>query len=354
MGQKPSAVPAAHSSIDDLDILQHELGNVVHGVACVTGLLRESELNGQQRRWLATIDRACGQIHGILDHARRARSNPAGLPCAARLNGVSLLEDTLLTHAPAAAGKGLDLLLRVSPRLPAYWSGDPCLLRQLLDNLVGNAVRYASEGPVVVEAARQRGTRDTLILRVLDSGPGVEEAERLFDLRWRGIAGRDGPCGSGLGLYISRCIAETLGGAIRCRNRRAGGACFEVSLPATVQGSDSDWPPLDAFSGLECRLDLEREWLRCVGAALERLGVRWRVGEHGSGPLPKNRLACVIRRPGPAWRPVGGLLVHAERPGRANRPLHVPGPVLESSLERVLYRLLLDARLDVNPGAARG
>jgi hypothetical protein len=62
----------------------------------------------------------------------------------------------------------------------------------------------------------------------------------------------------------------------------------------------------------------------------------------------------VIRRAGVAGRAVSGLLIHAERPDRAKRPLHLPGPVLESALERALYGLLLDARLGVSRGAAPG
>ncbi|MEJ2400004.1 MAG: HAMP domain-containing sensor histidine kinase [Xanthomonadales bacterium] len=346
MGQKPTAVSAAHPTIDDLDVLQHELGNVVHGVVCVAELLRESGLDAQQRRWLTTIDQACGQIRGILAHARQARQDSAVAPGPVRLNGVALLEDTLLAHAPLAAGAGVELLLRIAPRLPAYWRSDPCRLRQLLDNLVGNAIRYARNGTVMVEAVARPGDSDALIIRVLDSGPGVEDAEGLFEAYRRGFAGRHGPRGSGLGLYICRCIAETLGGVIRCRNRRSGGASFEVRLPRTLQGDLCDWPPLQSLAPLSCRLELDADRERCVGALLDRLGVRWGTADAPPRAVSDRALSCVIRRRyRGAGSPGTGLVIVARRPGAAARTVHVPGPVLESSLESALYRLSLDARL---------
>ena len=355
MGQEPTAVPAALPMLDDLDVLQHELGNVLHGVACVAGLLRESALDTQQRRWLATIDQACGQIHGILEHARRARCDPAGLPQTIRLNGVALLEDTLLAHAPAAAAQGVELLLRIEPGLPGYWRSDPCLLRQLLDNLLGNAVRYARDATVVVEVSSPTDATGLLVIRVLDSGPGIEDAERLFEPGRRGSAARNGPPGSGLGLFVSRCVVETLGGEIRGRNRRSGGACFEARLPRTLDGEIRDWPALHALAGLECRLELDSEGVRCIGALLERLGVPWRVGRPRSKAATGARLSCVIRRAKHgAATAAAGVMIRAERSGRAVRPVHVPGPVLESSLESALYRLLLDSQLGASPREARG
>jgi two-component system, sensor histidine kinase and response regulator len=351
MGQEPTAVPAALPMLDDLDVLHHELGNVLHGVACVAGLLRDSTLDTQQRRWLATIDQACGQIHGILEHARRARCDPAGLPQTIRLNGVALLEDTLLAHAPAAAAQGVELLLRIEPGLPGYWRSEPCLLRQLLDNLLGNAIRYARDATVVVEASSSTDAAGPLVIRILDSGPGIEDAERLFEPGRRGLAGLNGPPGSGLGLFISRCIVETLGGEIRGRNRRSGGACFEVRLPRTLDGEIRDWPVLHSLAGLECRLDLDPDRVRCIGALLERLGVPWRVDRPRSKAASGAALSCVIR---PAKPAAAGVMIRAERSGRAVRPVHVPGPVLESSLESALYRLLLDSRLGANPREARG
>ena len=353
MGRKPTAVPAANPTIDDLDVLQHELGNVVHGVACIAGLLRESGLDARQRRWLATIDQACGQISGIVEHARRRRLNPADPPRTVRLNGVALLEDTLLAHAPAAAGAGVDLMLRVAPALPAYWRSDPCLLRQLLDNLVSNAVRYARNGSVRLEASPAPDAGGTLVIRVLDSGPGVEDLERLFEPRWRGVAGCDGPPGDGLGLYICRAIVETLGGSIRCRNRHAGGACFEVRLPGALPDDVCNWPPLRALGGVACRLELDSDRADCVGALLTRLGVAWRPGRSAVADAPRAELYCVVRRAGRGPGAASGLMILVEHPRSAVPPVHVPAPVLESSLESALYRLLLEGRGAI-PREARG
>jgi hypothetical protein len=352
MGREPIAVPTALPTIDDLDVLQHELGNVVHGMVCVAGLLRESGLDARQRRWLAIIDQACGQISGILEHASRIRRDPDGSPRTVRLNGIALLEDALLAHAPAAAGAGIDLLLGISPELPVYWRSDPCLLRQLLDNLLVNAVRYARNGSVVVEASSRPDDPGALVIRVLDSGPGIEDTDGLFEPRRRGVAGRNGEPGSGLGLFVCRNVAEILGGEIRCCNRRAGGACFEVRLPGALRGESRDWPPLHSLAGLGCRLELDSDWRRCIGALLERLGVPWQSGGSGTAAVSGATLNCVIRHANHgAGTPASGVTIVA---GHTGCPVHLPGPVLESSLESALYRLLLAARLGANPHAAPG
>lgn len=344
MGQEPTAVPAAIPAMDDLDVLQHELGNVVHGLVCVAGLLRESALDTQQRQWLAIIERACGQIHGILEHARRTRQDPAAEPSAERFNGVELLENVVLAHAPAAAAGGVDLMLRMTPSVPAYWRSDACLLRQLLDNLVGNAVRYTRNGSVIIEASTLPNDRGALVLRVLDSGPGVEDTERLFEPRRRGAAGRNGPAGSGLGLFVCRHIAGILGGEIHCANRSSGGARFEVRLPGVLQADEPDWSRLNALAGIACRLDLDPDRARCIGALLDRLGVAWRIG-CGRPAEPDDVFRCVISAPARgAAAPTTGIVIRADCREPGIGPVHLPGPVLESSLESALYRLWLESR----------
>lgn len=230
MGQDSTAVRAEQPPVDELDVLQHELGNVLHGVACVAGLLRDSGLDAQQRRWLAAIERACVQARSLLDRTLRAAAPaPAG-----GFDGRRVLEDAVLAQHDPAARRGIAIELRCAPDLPERWRGDPCLLRQLLDNLLQNALRHGGHGPVAVEAGRAAGERAALVLRVRDSGPGVADAERLFLPYRRGAATDAATPGRGLGLFVCRRIARGLGGEIRYVDERSGGACFEVRLPGVL------------------------------------------------------------------------------------------------------------------------
>jgi signal transduction histidine kinase len=231
MGQNATAAPAGIPRVDDVDVLRHELGNVLHGIRCVAGLLRDSGLEPRQRRWLAAIEASCAQMERILERPPARGVGADAPPHVEHFDGLCLLERLILSHAPRAADKGVALSLRTAPDLPAEWSGDPGLIGQLLENLVGNAVRYTRCGAVVVEARRSRHDHGALRLAILDSGPGIEEPERLFEPYRRGAAGRDGSPGHGLGLFLCRGIVERLGGTLSCRNRRSGGACFEVTLP---------------------------------------------------------------------------------------------------------------------------
>lgn len=227
MGQDTTAVPAEFSSIDELDVLRHELGNVLHGVSCVAGLLIDSGLDAQQRRWLGAIERACEQARTLLERTLRA----AGPEPGGRFDGRRVLEDATLAQRAAAARRGIELALRCAPDLPAHWRGDGCLLRQLLDNLLQNALRHGGRGPVLVEAVRAPGDTSALVLRVCDSGPGIADAEQLFQPYRRGPGGAQG---LGLGLFVCRRIVDALGGDIRYRETDSRGACFEVRLPGAL------------------------------------------------------------------------------------------------------------------------
>lgn len=356
MGRNPTAVPAGQSTIDELEVLGHELGNVLHGMACMTGLLRDSGLDARQRRWLASVEQACGQMRRIIENMQRQRDGLAGAPAAGRLNGIRLLEDALAAQAPAAAGKGIELLLLAPSGLPGYWLGDACLLRQVLDNLLGNAVRYSASGRVLLEAAPDRRESGTLVIRVLDNGPGVEDTTGLFEPYRRGAAACSGPAGRGLGLFICRRITDSLGGRIGCRNRPSGGACFEVRIPGALQPGVRTLEPSPCLDRIDCRVDLEPDWMRSVGGLLDRLGVSWRsASDTDRGRRRAAALDLLIRpasdRPGEGGT---GILIEAERPAKG-AAVRLAAPVLESSLETALLRLLLESRVRaVSPRGARG
>jgi len=334
MGQHTTAGPADIPRADELDVLQHELGNVLYGITCVARLLRESDLGAQQRRWLAAIERACAQMRDMLDGPRRAAG--AARPRVRVLNGIRMLEDTVLSHAPAAADKGIELLLCVAPDLPVDWRSDPCLLRQLLDNLVGNAVRHTAGGVVVLEAARDGAAPRAVRVAVLDSGPGIVDCEGVFESRRRGARAQTGTRGQGLGLWVCRRLVEGFGGTLTCRNRRAGGARFEFVLPATLEHPAVGDSCVACLPALACRLDLDADWARSIGGFLDRLGVQWwRRGDPDRTPGAVATVCTIRRARRSDGAAAGGVLIESASGAR----LGVPAPVFESSLMNALARL---------------
>ena len=209
-------------------MLRHELLNVLQGMESVTRALQLSGLSGEQEKWLEAMQRSVQQADYLVRAAAPWECSGVEEPRA--FNGHALLEQVTLAHAAAAAEKGLAVKLSIASGLPCGWRGDACLLRQLLDNVVGNAVKYTKRGEVKLSAVPAEGSM--VVLTVSDTGPGIPEAERevVFEARQRGSGGREHP-GSGLGLWLSRRIVTRLGGDICCHSAPGGGAEFRVSLP---------------------------------------------------------------------------------------------------------------------------
>jgi signal transduction histidine kinase len=110
--------------------------------------------------------------------------------------------------------------------------GNPLSVEQVLHNLIGNALKYASEGVVRVEVAE---APDCLTIRVADEGPGIppQHQERIFE-RFERLDHEHMQAGTGLGLYISRQLAQAMGGALTVESEVGRGAVFSLRLPAKV------------------------------------------------------------------------------------------------------------------------
>ncbi len=137
-----------------------------------------------------------------------------------------------------ATSKGLELRLHLSPSLPARVLGDPTRTRQILVNLLGNAVKFTARGHVELRVdSAPDGAPPALVLSVRDTGDGIapEKLRRLFERFVQAdgeVARRFG--GSGLGLSICRRLAELLGGSIEAESTPGVGSCFRVVLPAEI------------------------------------------------------------------------------------------------------------------------
>ncbi|MGA0544740.1 ATP-binding protein [Brevundimonas sp. VNH65] len=178
-------------------------------------------------------------LDDLLDHSR-LEAGAMSIE-AADFNLRAMLAQTLRLWAGPIRGKGLQLRIEGAYRMPAMVRGDAMRLRQVLNNLISNAVKFTETGSITL---RLRAWVDephghAVLIEVADTGPGMrsEQLARLFtpfDQTEAGVSARHG--GSGLGLSISRNLVELMGGRLVARSRPGEGACFTVSVvfaPAT-------------------------------------------------------------------------------------------------------------------------
>ena len=221
-----------------LAITSHELREPMNGVLGMARLLRETVLDAEQRSYVETIvgsaETLLTVVNDVLDLSRIDAGRLEIVDTAFELAPLLGRLEALL--GPRACQKGIALAVRLSPSLPKAMTGDPGRLRQILLNLLGNAVKFTERGGVeiAVEAVDGGAAGRRLRITVRDSGPGIEPAalERLFaafaqaDATVARVHG-----GSGLGLMIARRLAEAMQGALRVEANPGGGACFLLDLP---------------------------------------------------------------------------------------------------------------------------
>lgn len=342
----------------NLDVLDHELGNVLNGLLGMAELLSGSGLNTEQNRWLRAIEHSGRQMQLLIRSLQFSggREGPESVLRKIRVDGLDMLEQVLTAHTPAARLSNNQLLLVIDPDLPRYWHCDPCLVRQLLDNLVGNAIKFTKAGEIVVEvsAAGPEGTPDyPLYFSVSDTGPGFdEEAQtRIFGAYQRAcVPGVSEPVGRGLGLFICRTLVKSMGGRISCANQAGDGARFEIVLPGTLvaPGVPSPLPHSLLFSQIHCHLVLTGELLRSVENFLGRLGVSSsRESSCSSGyPVSNYPFSLEIST---AARPFDGdseglLRVSGKHQDSQVRSKVLHTPLLQSSLAATLLEAVFEGR----------
>lgn len=216
-----------------LATVSHEFRTPLNGILGMADLLGDTRLDPEQTTYVRAL-RISGEallalVDDILDFAKVEAGKlelidaPFALP--------QLLEDVTELVAPRAQAKGIEISTLLAADLPARIHGDAERLRQILLNLVGNAVKFTQEGGVGIRAGIEGGE---IAVEIADTGPGIP-ADRLalifeeFEQAETGTSRQQG--GTGLGLAIARRFALAMGGGLDVENRQGGGAVFRLSLP---------------------------------------------------------------------------------------------------------------------------
>ena len=214
--------------------MSHEFRTPLGIVLGYTGLLSEGiagPVNDAQRQQLRRIETATNHLLALIDEILTLSKIHAGYG-EARLEDVdlsSLLNESCALLAPMAFAKGLSLSVDV-PEAPIRFRTDPGKFRQIVFNLTANAVKCTKTGGIQVSLV---GEQHGVLLRVADTGIGISpaDAERLFESFWQARGVDVSPVGSGLGLSITRQLAQLLGGDVELESSSDRGSTFLVRLP---------------------------------------------------------------------------------------------------------------------------
>ena len=262
-----------------LATVSHEIRTPLNGILGMTDLLASMKLDAEAQSYLAAI-RTSGEALGtlideILDFSR-IEAGRLELDCAP-FELAPLIEGVVELVAPRAQGKGIEVAAHVAPDVPARLVGDAARLRQILINLAGNAVKYTDRGGVGLRVSRRPD--DRIVFSVEDTGPGVpvEQRAAIFQEFERG----DGSAtathgGAGLGLAISRALAERMGGDLTLARSDTTGSTFQLACPLPAESAAAETPP--TLSGrralIVARSAFEApflgEQLAAAGATVER------------------------------------------------------------------------------------
>ncbi|MGR6806443.1 response regulator [Sphaerotilus natans] len=232
---KEAAEDAASAKSEFLANMSHEIRTPMHGVLGAIEMLQDTPLSGRQERYLDTARTSASILLGVIDEILDFSRLEAG---KLRIESIDFdlrrtVEDVTAMLAQRAHAKKLELACFIAPEVPETVRGDPIRLRQVLVNLVGNAIKFTERGEVVVSVALEDDMR--LRLEVRDTGIGIapDKQAQLFQPFTQADSSTSRRFGgSGLGLSIARRLVELMQGRIGLDSRGEGqGARFWFTLP---------------------------------------------------------------------------------------------------------------------------